>query len=460
MTRKHVAIIGAGPAGVAAALAAAQAGAEVTLIGVEPPGGRANWHSLLPSKVLLTAADGLGALEQLPDLGILFNGAAAPDVDALTQRMHDLAHQQSAQQAALLRQGNVRWIVGVATFAAPHRLQVVETEQSTYVDADAIVIATGSVPIFPPNLKPDGNRIIAPRIVSKLPRLPSTMAVIGGGVTGTEFAYAFARLGVGVTWLVDEYGVLPPFDPEPVAVLVEAMSQLGVQRIEGVAVASAVADEGGVDVTLQDGRTVQSDMAFVAIGRTADLAGLRLEAAGLEVDARQGIVVDAYGRSAVPHIYAAGDVTGLPMMANKALAQGWTAGRHAAGSPTPPLLPDAVVAAVYTSPQVAQVGMTEEAARAQGRTVTVLRVDSSEFLKPALVQETEGFVKLVADAEDGRLLGACAAGAHAGDVLAPVALGIRLGARVEDLAAVFAAYPGLSELPFAAARAASGWSRL
>jgi dihydrolipoamide dehydrogenase len=113
-----------------------------------------------------------------------------------------------------------------------------------------------------------------------------------------------------------------------------------------------------------------------------------------------------------------------------------------------------VVAAVYTDPEVAQVGMSEEAARTQGRGVVALRVDCAEFLKAVLVEETGGFLKLVADDGDGRLLGACAAGAHAGDMLAPVALGIRLGARVEDLAAVFAAYPGLGELPFAAARTA------
>jgi len=449
----HVAIIGAGPAGVTAAQAVANAGARATLIGAELPGGRAGWHSLLPSKVLLTAADSLGLAERFQMLGLAGDGGS-PDIETMTRRIRALSQAWSEAQMADLSRRGVQFLAGTATFVSDHRLRVTLPEGSpTELEADAVIVASGSVPIFPPNLKPDGNQIIAPRFVGKLERLPATLAMVGGGVTGTEFVYAFNRLGVAVTWLVDEFGVLPPFDRETVAVLVRALEARGVVRHEGVAADSAVADSNGVTVTLRDGRSFSAEMGFIAIGRRPDVAGLNLEAAGLAVDPRQGIQVDGYGRTAVPHIYAAGDVTGLPMTANKAMAQGWVAGRHAAGAPVDPYQPETIVEATYTDPQVAQVGLREDAARERGHQIRVLRLGYEAGLKAALLEEAEGFVKLVVDAGDGLLLGASAVGAHAADVLAPLALGIRLGARLSDLTALFPAHPGLTELAFDAARA-------
>ena len=389
------------------------------------------------------------------------------EIMVIQQPMDSILHivdiMMSWDHVAELRDLGVQIVIGKAAFLDAHRVEVAGANGDAVagaaaplvIEADSIVVASGSVAMFPPGLEPDGNRIIAPKLALKLEGLPSSIALVGAGVTGTEFVYAFNRLGVAVTWLVDEYGVLPPFERDTTAELVAALEGRGVERHEGIAVQSVVADEEGVTSTLRDGRSFRTDMAFIAIGRRPDVAGLNLEAAGLPMDARLGIEVDEFSRSSVPGIYAAGDVTGMPMTANKALAQGWIAGWHAAGAAVSPYRPETVISAVYSDPQVAQVGLTEEEAGREGRKVEVHRLGYESGLKPLLMDETRGFVKLVADDGDGTILGASAVGAHAANLLAPIALGIRLGARLEDLAAIFAAYPGLSELPFAAARSAA-----
>jgi pyruvate/2-oxoglutarate dehydrogenase complex dihydrolipoamide dehydrogenase (E3) component len=449
----QIAVIGAGPAGVTAAGAAADCGAQVTLVGTEPPGGRASWHSLLPSKVLLTAADSLGLARRFEKLG-LANASSTPAPEVLVQRIRALAQSQSDRQALDLTRRGVRFLVGKAAFVGCHRLQVtLDQGAPMLLDADAIIIASGSVPIFPPGLKPDGQQIIAPRLVGRLHYLPASIIVIGGGVTGTEFAYGFNRLGVAVDWVVDEFGVLPPFEREAVSVLVEALVSRGVVLHEGAGASTAVPDGEGVTVTLHDGQSVRAEMAFIAIGRRPDVASLNLKGANLPEEAHWGIQVDGYGRTTVPHIYAVGDVNGLPMTANKAMAQGWIAGRHAAGAIVDPYRAETMVEAVYSDPQVSQVGLSRVDAEARGYKVREQTVSYEAALKAALLGETEGFVKLNTDADDGTLLGASAVGAHAADVLAPVALGLRLGARMGDLSALFAAHPSLTELVFAAARA-------
>jgi dihydrolipoamide dehydrogenase len=190
-------------------------------------------------------------------------------------------------------------------------------------------------------------------------------------------------------------------------------------------------------------------MAFIAIGRRPAVLELNPDSAGLAVDPRRGIEMDGYMRTAVTHTYAAGDATGMPMTASKAMAQGWIAGRHAAGAFVDPYQPGTIIEAVYTDPQIAQVGLTEERSQERGGTVRVLRRGYEALLKTVLLEETEGFVQLVADAEDGTLLGASAVGPHAVDVLTPLALGLRPDVRREDLAALLPGHPGFSELGFA-----------
>ncbi len=202
---------------------------------------------------------------------------------------------------------------------------------------------------------------------------------------------------------------------------------------------------------LKDGRTLNGSHAFIAIGRRADLSRLNLDAVGVQTSP-MGVVVNEFLQSSVSHIYAAGDAAGPPFTLNRGWAQARVAVRHALGAVTAPFDPNLVVEAVYTQPQVAQVGMTEAQARERGLSVRVLRASYADNLKAQLLGEREGFVKLVAEAQSGKLLGGSAIGSHSADVLAPLATALALGGTLETLASLFPAHPTLGELLFDAAR--------
>lgn len=444
---KQIVVIGGGPAGVEAAVAAAQGNAQVTLISEGPIGGRTGWDSLLPSKVWLHAAEVAGTAAHAVAEGVQL-GAAQVEPAAVLGRIKAVAQRWSEHEAQRLQAAGVKVINGVAAFSGPHELVVRNDESQQVLAADAVIIATGSVPRFPPTMKPDGQRIIAPRFASHLSTLPPDMIVIGGGPTGSEFASLFSRLGVKVTWIVGAPGVLPMFDPAAGQALAAAMAAQGV-TIHQVDVERAERTEAGVAVTTTDGVTHTAAMAFLAIGRVPDLSRLNLVAAGLKVGENGQLAIDNYGRTEAGHIFAVGDAAGGPMLANRALAQAWIAGRTAAELPAPGYCPHTVVSAVYTVPEIAQVGIVSGA---EGELQRV-RASYTVSLKAYLGDETEGWVELVFDAANRQIRGGIAVGAHAADLLAPVALAIQSGATVADLAAIFAAYPTLSEAVFAAARA-------
>lgn len=444
---KQIVVIGGGPAGVEAAVAAAQGNAQVTLISEGPIGGRTGWDSLLPSKVWLHAAEVAGTAAHAVAEGVQL-GAAQVEPAAVLGRIKAVAQRWSEHEAQRLQAAGVKVINGVAAFSGPHELVVRNDESQQVLAADAVIIATGSVPRFPPTMKPDGQRIIAPRFASHLSTLPPDMIVIGGGPTGSEFASLFSRLGVKVTWIVGAPGVLPMFDPAAGQALAAAMAAQGV-TIHQVDVERAERTEAGVAVTTTDGVTHTAAMAFLAIGRVPDLSRLNLAAAGLKVGENGQLAIDNYGRTEAGHIFAVGDAAGGPMLANRALAQAWIAGRTAAELPAPGYCPHTVVSAVYTVPEIAQVGIVSGA---EGELQRV-RASYTVSLKAYLGDEIEGWVELVFDAANRQIRGGIAVGAHAADLLAPVALAIQSGATVADLAAIFAAYPTLSEAVFAAARA-------
>lgn len=440
-----IAVIGGGPAGVAAALEAAAHGGFVTLVSAEAIGGRATWSSLVPSKVCLTAADHLDDARHQEALGVIVE-APRLDLARMRQRIEETCNTWSAHQTQLLLDRKVRVVRGKASFAAPDRLSVErDGGESEIISFDKAIIATGSVPIFLPALKPDGKRILAPRLIGKLADWPGHMIVIGGGVTGAEFAYFFRCAGCAVTWLTDQPLMLPTFDPEIAAALERSLEARGVAMIKSAPVASAEPAGNGVCVTLQDGTPIEGSHAFIAIGRRADVADLGLVAAGI-LHAPAGIHIDAHCRTSKTHIYAAGDAAGPPYTANCGMARARVAARHAVGAPAAPFRPHAVIETTYTLPQAAQVGLTESTAAELDRPVSVFRARYGAALKARLGEAAEGFVKLVAKPDDGRLLGGAAFGDRAADALAPVALAVAKGLSIEDLSETFAAHPTLSEI--------------
>lgn len=444
MTR-HIIVIGSGPGGIEAARTVAVNGGRATLVADTPIGGRAGWDSLLPSKVWLATAGRLGEIEAARDMGL--PGAATGDVDTsgVLTRLKEISEEWNGAQRAALEALGVEIIPGVASLAGPQTVEIASGDVHTQRAADAVVVAAGSVPWLPEGLRPDGERIIVPRFASQLEQLPRRLIVIGGGPTGCEYAYLFNRLGVAVTWIVDYLGVLPNFHPDAGAALAEALRGQGVALVAERAATRIDRAGDGVVVHLDDGGTLEADIAFVAIGRRPDWGRLNLAAAGIDpTDGR--VTVDAYGRCTNPAVYLVGDADGGLMHANKAMAQGRIAGLHALGLPVEPFSPDRVLLATYTEPQVAQVGQVE------GMDIVTRRVPYVAALKAGLLGETSGFVEISYRPEDRRLSGALAVGPHAADVLAPLVVALQLKATVDQLATVYVAHPTLSELPFLAAR--------
>lgn len=434
---KSIVVVGGGPAGLEAARAAALSGAAVTLVSDAPPGGRAGWHSLVPSKVWLHAADTMGIVTHAPAVGIGVEGAQV-DPAVVLARIREVAQTWNGHLTAQAQALGVDFVTGTAAFAAPTRVKIDGDEPQT-LDADAFIIAAGSVPLFPPAMKPDGQRVLAPRFASKLTRLPRSMVVVGGGATGSEFAYLFNRLGVDVTWVVNRSGILPMFAPGAGEHLGELLQERGLTLAAGNAATAIESGESGVAVTLADGSEVRAEQAFLAIGRRADVARLGGDAAGLACADDGAVTVDQFCRTNVPSIYAVGDVTGLPMLANQAVRQAQVAGRHAAGAGTLPYRPEAVVHAIYSDPQVAQVGDVN------GPWASV-RVPFAHGLKAHLLGEGRGYLELFYELDLQRIRGAVAVGPHAADILAPVAVAIQCNGTLADLSAAAGAYPTVSEL--------------
>jgi dihydrolipoamide dehydrogenase len=306
--------------------------------------------------------------------------------------------------------------------------------------------------------------IFAPRFVRQLRSLPETMLVVGAGVTGAEAVSAFVDLGVQVTWLVDDLGILPRFDRELASSLGDVLMERGVKIVHGKRVTSVTlaASENAaraerVLAKLDGGRTYAAERAFVAIGRRPDAIRLSPAAAGIAIDPASGaIVIDEHGRTSNARVFAAGDVTGGPFTATKASAEAWVAARTATDRPASPPRREAWIEAVYSRPEVARVGRTPEESARRGLPFEV-RVASYESSLRGVLEgagfdpHARGTLKVVLDADE-RVVGATAIGPRASEVLAPLATAIHLGARADDLRGLVLAEPSLSAIALDALR--------
>lgn len=458
MTR--IVIVGGGPAGYESALVAAQLGADVTVIDRDGVGGSCVLTDCVPSKTLIATSDRLTAFRDAPRVGIgRVVDEVAVDVRSVNARIKDLARQQSADITARLLHEGVSVLTGAGRFAAEqparaHRVEIVDDAGvvADTVEADVVLLATGGTPRVLETAEPDGERILSWRQVYDLDALPQHLVVIGSGVTGAEFASGYSELGVPVTLVSSRDRVLPGEDPDAADVIEHVFTSRGGTLVKR-ARASAVKRAGDeVVVELQDGRTVEGSHALMCVGSVPNSTGLGLEHVGIALDPRGYIPVDRVSRTVVPSIYAAGDCTGVLLLASVAGMQGRIAMWHALGEAVTPLRLKTVAANVFTHPEIATVGIGYDAitsGEVPARTVTLPLATNA---RAKMRGQQEGFVKLYCRPATGVVIGGVVVAPDASELIFPIALAVQRSLTVNDLAGTIGVYPSLSGSVAEAAR--------
>jgi NAD(P)H dehydrogenase (quinone) len=441
-------VIGGGPAGNQAATVAARLGAEVTMIERDVIGGAAHLRDCIPSKAMIATGGAMDDLRKAPGMG-LHEVAPALDLDALRARIEAIEDRLERSVRGLLEDQGVRTIAGTGRLVGPHQVEVTPNGGGApeVLEADTVVLSTGSRPRIPAFAPIEHPRILTTRDAYPPPELPSHLVVIGSGVTGVEFVHMFSAFGCDVTLIVSRQQVLPQKDPEVAAVLEDDFLRRGVKLLKGARAESIEADDDGVAVHCDDGRVARGSHALLCIGAMPNSEDLGLDAAGVETD-HGYVVVDHNCLSSVPHIYAAGDLSGKLPLSSVASMQGRKIAEHALGlhrGPHRHLDYEKAASAIFTDPEIADVGLAEADAFASGRKVRVTKVPFSASAKALINDDPRGFVKIVSDPSTGVVLGGSIVGQHAAELISVLALAVTAGLRVTDIVESLLVHPALSE---------------
>jgi dihydrolipoamide dehydrogenase len=447
------AIIGGGPAGNSAATHAARLGADVTLIERDVIGGAANLWDCIPSKAMIATGSALTYVHQQSEgMGVDVTGGDI-DIDTLRGRLRSIESKLERSVTDLLESQRVRLLRGTARLVGPNTVRAETSEGTVDVDADVIVLATGSRPRVPEWAAIDGDRILSTRDAYPPKRIPEHLVIIGSGVTGVEFVHMFKSFGSEVTLIVSRQQVLPNKDPEVAAALEADFLSRGVRLMKG---ARAIGIERNDDtarpdqmvrVRTDDGRVAEGSHALLAIGSIPNSENLGLDDIGIET--RDGfVVVDHNCRSSLPHIYAAGDLSGKLPLSSVASMQGRKIAEHAMGLHNRPhrhLDYDKAASAIFTEPEIADVGLAEAEAFAIGRKIRVTKVPFSVSARALIDGDPRGFVKLLSDPNTGVVLGGSIVGRHAAELISVIALAVTAGLTVTDIVESLFVHPALAE---------------
>jgi NAD(P)H dehydrogenase (quinone) len=452
LPRPRVAILGGGPGGYEAALVAAQLGAEVTVIDEAGLGGACVLTDCVPSKTLIESATTMTSLGRSASLGLQLEDGRNPRVDAdapaLYARIKALAAAQSNDIAERVAAEGVRIIQARGTLTGPHTVDAA----GTTVRADVLLIAAGANPRALPDAVPDGERILTCRQIYDLPELPAELIVVGSGVTGAEFASAYQALGSQVTLVSSRDRVLPHEDKDA-AVVIERVFRRRGMNVLGRSRAEAVHRKGdSVVVTLADGRTVTGSHCLLTVGMVPSTTGLGCERAGVSLDGRGFIEVDRVSRTSAPGVYAAGDCTGVQMLASVAAMQGRIAMWHALGEAVQPIRLSHVAATIFTDPEIASVGVSQAAVDRGEVDVRVVKQPLATNPRAKMAGIRDGFVKIFARPGTGMVLGGVVVAPRASELILPLSIAIEQNLSVDQLAHTFAVYPSLSGSVTEAAR--------
>ncbi len=448
MTNKRVVVIGGGPAGHDAATYAARFGADVTLIERDIVGGSAHLRDCVPSKSMIATGAALSFAQRLDGMG-LANVETEVDADHLRARIQGIEKRLEQSVTQLLTSQGVVIHRGTGRLLGHHEVCADTADGPVELTADAIVLATGSRPRIPEWASIDNERVLTTRDAYPPDEIPGHLVVVGSGVTGVEFVHMFASLGSKVTLIVSRQQVLPQKDPEAAALLEQNFLDRGVQLLKGARATEITRSGKSVEVFCSDGRTAKGTHALLAIGSEPNSQELGLANTEVVVDESGYIEVDHNLRSSVPNIYAAGDLSGKLPLSSVASMQGRKIAEHIMGlhegREHRHLDYDKAASAIFTEPEIADVGLAEAEAFATGRKIRVTKVPFSSNAKALINNDPLGFVKIVSDPNTGHVLGGSIVGQHAAELISVVALAVSANLKVQDIHESLFVYPTLSE---------------
>ena len=432
-----------------AATHAARMGAEVTMVERDVVGGAAHLWDCIPSKTMIATGGAISFSNRLEGMG-LENNDAEVDVESLTTRIESIKNRMRDNNTEILESQGVRILRGAGRFTGPHTMEVDCSDGVQTVEFDAALVSTGSQPRIPEWCHPDGDRILTTRDCYPPQVFPDSVTVVGSGVTGVEFVHMFSSFGAKVTLVVSRQQVLPGKDPEVAAVLEQEFMRRGVKLVMGARAEAIERSAGGdtVVVRCDDGRVIESSHAVLAIGSVPNTAGIGLDAAGVEVNDWGYVDINQHCVTNVSHIYAAGDISGKLPLSSVASIQGRKVAEHVMGLHTRNhrhLDYDKAASAIFTEPEIADVGLAEAEAFASGRKIRVTKVPFSSTAKAMINSDTRGFVKIISDPNTGEILGGSIVGRHAAELISVIAVAVTASLTVSDLVESILVHPALSE---------------
>jgi len=448
----HVVIIGGGPGGYESALVAAQLGARVTVVDTDGLGGSAVLTDCVPSKTLIATAELMTDVAGAAELGVNFQdheGDAATtlrvDLARVNARVKQLAADQSSDIARRLAREDVTIVEGRGRLDGAGKVVVTRADGSEEVlEADAILVATGAAPRTLPTAQPDGERILTWEQVYDLTEAPSSLIVVGSGVTGAEFASAYLALGIDVTLVSSRDRVLPGEDADAAAVLEEVLTRRGMNVLSKSRMESVTRSGDTVTVTLTDGRTVEGSHCILALGSVPNTADMGLAEAGVALDDGGFITVDRVSRTSARGVYAAGDCTGVLMLASVAAMQGRIAMWHFLGDTVHPLDLKKVSSNVFTAPEIATVGWSQKSVDSGEMQAEVVMLPLSGNARAKMQGVHDGFVKLFCRPGTGIVVGGVVVGPRASELIHPVSIAVAESLTADQLAQAFTVYPSMS----------------
>jgi len=455
MSTRKVVVIGAGPAGYVCAIRLAQLGQEVTVVEKSYLGGTCLNVGCIPSKAMIAAGALMEKIAHAKAMGISVSDLEL-DVEKLVGWKGGIVNKLTGGVGGLLKNHGVEVVMGSATLASETEVEIEQEDGAkTTLTADDIVIATGSSPIEIPGFEFDEEYVWSSTGALQPNRVPEHLIVIGGGYIGLELGIMFRHLGSQVTVIEATPGALPGQDRDCVKIIERSLKKKKIKLLTETSAKGYEERDGKLHVQVETKKgeeTIECDQIASTVGRRPFSEGLGLENVGLELDERGFLPVDDQMRTSIPNVYAIGDIAGQPMLAHKGSKEGLVAAAVIAGQPEQY---DArcVPAVIFTAPEMASVGLQEDEAREAGHEIVTGQFPFAASGRAMSLMETEGFVKIIADAETDEVLGVHMVGPEVTELIAEAALAIEMGATSEDIARTIHAHPTLPEAMMEAAEA-------